>query len=169
MFYWQIYAFTRLFYICEAHGTTSWLDHCITNKSGQSIIFSCLIIDDIVCSDHLPLCIEINCDVTPICESISKRIENSIPKWHLASEADTQAYFKTLLYQKMHYPVRMLTSSPTGMILIVFDNYILPVLRFALMKYISKYINKEIKNCQQIPGWNEYVAEHHTIARDAFK
>ena len=39
-------------YISQAHGTTSWLDHCITTTSGKSITSGVSIIDNIVCSDH---------------------------------------------------------------------------------------------------------------------
>ena len=43
-------------YISQAHGTPSWLDHCITTTSGKSITSGVSIIDNIVCSDHFPLC-----------------------------------------------------------------------------------------------------------------
>ena len=50
-------------FVSQAHGTTSWLDHCITTASGKSITSNVSIIDDIVCSDHYPICIEIVCDI----------------------------------------------------------------------------------------------------------
>ena len=53
-------------FLSQAHGTTSWLDHCITTTSGQSITSNVSIIDDIVCLDHFPLCIEIVCDVNKL-------------------------------------------------------------------------------------------------------
>ena len=50
----------------QAHGTTSWLDHCITTTSGQSIISHVSVIGNVVCSDHFPLCIKILCDINPL-------------------------------------------------------------------------------------------------------
>ena len=44
----------------------SWLDHCITTASSQSIISNMYVNNDIVCSDHFPLCIDIDCDIPPI-------------------------------------------------------------------------------------------------------
>ena len=38
----------------QAHGTTSWLDHCIITSAGQSLV-AVFIIDSAVCSDLLPL------------------------------------------------------------------------------------------------------------------
>ena len=50
-------------FVNQAHGTTSWLDHCITTASGKSITSNISIIDDIVCSDHYLICIDIVCDI----------------------------------------------------------------------------------------------------------
>ena len=44
-------------YISQAHGTTSWLDHCITTTSGRAITSGVSIIDNIVCTNHFPICI----------------------------------------------------------------------------------------------------------------
>ena len=37
-----------VYYISQAHVTTSWLDHCITTASGRSIISDAYITDNIV-------------------------------------------------------------------------------------------------------------------------
>ena len=47
----------------QAHGTASWLDYRITTTSGKSITSNISIIDNIVCSDHFPLCIKMVCDI----------------------------------------------------------------------------------------------------------
>ena len=57
--------------ISQAHGTTSWLDHCITTTSGKSITSGVSIIDNIVCSDHFPLCIDLVCDINPLCDTVT--------------------------------------------------------------------------------------------------
>ena len=53
-------------FISRAHDTTSWLDHCITTTAGGSLISNVSVLNDIACSDHLPLCIDINCDINPL-------------------------------------------------------------------------------------------------------
>ena len=53
-------------FISRAHDTTSWLDHCITTTAGGSLIANVSVLNDIACSDHLPLCIDINCDINPL-------------------------------------------------------------------------------------------------------
>ena len=49
-------------FVSQAHGTTSWLDHCITTSAGQSLVADESIINSAVCSDHLPIEVQINCD-----------------------------------------------------------------------------------------------------------
>ena len=56
-------------YVSQSYNTTSWLDHCITTGAGKSIVTKINIVDNIVCSDHLPLCMEIKCDIMPICRA----------------------------------------------------------------------------------------------------
>ena len=72
-------------YISQAHGTTSWLDHCITTTSGRAITSSLSIIDNIVCSDHFPLCINIVCDVNPLCDTVLDVECQPKIKWHAAN------------------------------------------------------------------------------------
>ena len=56
--------FADLFtFVSQAHGATTWLDHCMTAASGNSITINISIIDNIVYSDHYPICIEIVCDI----------------------------------------------------------------------------------------------------------
>ena len=69
-------------YTSQAHGTTSWLDHCITTMSG----------DNVVCSDHFPLCIEVACDIIPLYNSTTTTAVNSSIQWHAANDSDKLQY-----------------------------------------------------------------------------
>ena len=53
-------------FISQAHGTTSWLDHCITTAAGRSLIANALITDNVICSDHFPLSIVADIDDTEV-------------------------------------------------------------------------------------------------------
>ena len=79
-------------YTSQSHGTTSWLDHCITTMSGQSVISHVSVIDNVVCSDHFPLCIEVICDVVPLYNSTMTSAVNSSTKWHAAKDSDKLQY-----------------------------------------------------------------------------
>ena len=79
-------------YTSQAHGTTSWLDHCITTMSGQSIISHVSVSDNVVCSDHFPLCIEVKCDIIPLYNSTTTTAVNSSIQWHAAKDSDKLQY-----------------------------------------------------------------------------
>ena len=80
-------------FISQAHGTTSWLDHCITTTAGESVIANVSVLNDIACSDHLPLCIDINCDINPLYDN-NFSDKPSTSKWHIATDIDKQNYHK---------------------------------------------------------------------------
>ncbi len=42
-------------YVSDAHGTTSWLDHCMCTKNANDLITSLEISDKYICSDHMAL------------------------------------------------------------------------------------------------------------------
>ena len=79
-------------YVSQSHNTTSWLDHCITTGADKSIVTKMDIVDNIVCSDHLPLCMEIKCDIMPICNSTFTKESRDVCKWNLAGEKEKLMY-----------------------------------------------------------------------------
>ena len=48
-------------YISQAHGTTSWLDHCITTAAGRSLTSNVNNTDNVNYSDHFSLTIDMVC------------------------------------------------------------------------------------------------------------
>ena len=79
-------------FVSQAHGTTPWLDHCITTASGKSITSNISIIGDFVCSDHYPICNDIVCDINVLHNIAPGMKSKSAIKWHTANEIDKQQY-----------------------------------------------------------------------------
>ena len=52
------------------------LVHCISTVAPQPLITDISIMNDVICSDHLPLCISINCEITPCmtCHFLTSRV-----------------------------------------------------------------------------------------------
>ncbi|KAI5644274.1 hypothetical protein NE865_03643 [Phthorimaea operculella] len=46
-------------FVSEAHGTGSWLDHCITTAAAASTVIGVSVLCDVYVSDHYPLLIEL--------------------------------------------------------------------------------------------------------------
>ena len=67
-------------FISQAHGTTSWLDHCITTAAGRFIISDAYITDNVVCSDHFPLTVNVLCNIDPKFDCDFKMKQVNLPK-----------------------------------------------------------------------------------------
>ena len=52
------------------------------------------VINDIVglCSDHFPLCLNIDCDMPPIYNETVANIQRNVHKWQLANDINLQEY-----------------------------------------------------------------------------
>ena len=160
-------------YVSQSHHTTSWLDHCITTGAGKSIVSKMHIIDNIVCSDHMPLCIEIECDIVPICNSTFIKEPRDVCKWNLAGDKEKLSY-KTCtneLFSDIIIPVDALLCNNAHCIEHVtdIDNFYTCIIN-GIQSAEKKCIPFEsiAKNYHTVPGWNEYVKDNHAVARDAF-
>ena len=159
-------------FVSQAHGTTSWLDHCITTTSGQSITSNISIIDDIVCSDHFPLCIEIVCDVNKLHDATLEIKPKTTVKWHTANEADKQRYnTKTKqIASTIVLPTDALLCKNTNCtehhddIDNFYDSIIAGLKSSANLCIPSSNVSNKV---YVVPGWNEYDKEHNLHAKDA--
>ena len=159
-------------FISQAHHTTSWLDHCISTVSGESIISNVYIVDDIVCSDHFPLCIDINCNISPICDSNFVKHSKNVCNWKLAGDLEKSRYYSSTdkLLSAVDVPIDAVMCRDANCELHTQDidcfyKRIISCIKCAESESIpSKPTQSKFK---AIPGWNDYVKEHHAVARDA--
>jgi len=50
-------------YVIKAHGTVSWLDHCLTTHTGYENVTNIEVYKDCVTDSHLPLFVTVDCNV----------------------------------------------------------------------------------------------------------
>ena len=79
-------------FISQAHGTTSWLDHCITTAAGRSLISNAFITDNVICSDHFPLSINNECSIDLTYDYNFQMKHVNLPQWRTANDLDKNAY-----------------------------------------------------------------------------
>ena len=79
-------------FLSQAHGSTSWLEDCITTSSSQTVISNVYVINDVVCSDHFPVCFNIEDDMPPIYNETVANIQRNDHKWQLANDMNLQEY-----------------------------------------------------------------------------
>ena len=58
-------------YISEAHGSTSWIDHCVCTSQAHASISVINVIYDTQSSDHFPLSICIDISIVPVLDMLS--------------------------------------------------------------------------------------------------
>ena len=160
-------------HVSMAHGSTSWLDHCITTMSGQQLVQSVHMFNDFVTSDHIPLsvCIKTqNLHIYPI--TSDTKSDNKYYKWVNATEYDIKQYknITSKLLGKITIPVdAILCSVPhCSSHNVEIDNFytsIVEILNSCFQKCIPCY---NVSSRFNIPGWNDHVKESHDAAREAF-
>ena len=166
-------------YVSEAHNTTSWIDHCVSTVSAHNKICSIDVIENLTFTDHMPLsvCYNSSCEnVFNVYVSSRKSDEglNRITDWDNASDNDLQ-YYSNLTDEKLSnlcwsYNVLYCTdikctNSNHIDALNAMYNDVTDCLRECGYEAIG---TKSFKHYKCVPGWNDYVKEHHQVARDAF-
>jgi len=159
----------------EAHKTTSWIDHLISNVNTHSIVKSINILYDYISSDHFPILV--NLDINRISlDSDALTNDNIVRKiqWQSLSELDfadykarTQTNFKNI---KLDHSL-LLCDNPNcsneahiNQIDYLYD-CVIDMLKTSGDQCIKQ---KENRRYEPIAGWNEYCSEVHAQARDAF-
>ena len=164
-------------YFSEAHGSTSWLDHCMTTESGKSLISDISIENTFICSDHFPLCVNIACDISPIsttCNVVDNKTYN-MPKWNQVCNSDKCKYESCTLKLSRDIVIpseALLCRDAKCKVhrndIDCFYKSIMSSLKQATNECIPSSINST-KKFIPVPGWNDYVKEQHYNARHAFK
>lgn len=84
-------------FISDAHGTSSWLDHCLVTKSAFNAVVDVRIMHDTLWSDHFPLLLECKLNViNPISNlyDLNKNDVNLGVKWGIRNGNQIQEYRK---------------------------------------------------------------------------
>ena len=82
-------------HVSEAHGTVSWLDHCLTTHTGYENVKNIEICKDCVTDSHLPLFVTVDCSVNVFAKlfnvntlkfSFKLNTDEDITKYNIATE-----------------------------------------------------------------------------------
>jgi len=163
-----------VFTYCNDAGTKcSWIDHVLCSQTLDDLIDSCYVNYDFVTSDHKPI-ITVFTGLLPDCNipaddhPMTNRI---VHDWSRADDyciANYQ-YQLDLALRKVNIPV---IDPGSDLSHTVIDNYYDTVIS-CIQDVCSKTIPcKTQSSCFDeyvVPGWNDYVQDKHTAARNAFQ
>ena len=157
----------------NAHGTTSWLDHCVTSVTGLDNIESVTVIDDYVCSDHLPLRVIVICDLATNNHCVSGRNRNDFIDWKTARVHDYDKFDAKSSKYLSNVDVSVSLFNCTDQACKLHEGEI-DRLYGDITKSLNMAANISIPRRksgtrQQTAGWNEIVKESHEVARSDFK
>ena len=156
--------------ISNAHGTTSWLDHCVTSVTGLDNIESVTVIDDYVCSDHLPLKVVVRSDLATNHHCVSGRNRNYFIDWKTAGVHDYDKFDVKSSEYLSNVDVSVSLFNCTDQSCKLHEGEIDRL--YDIIKSLNMAANNSIprrKSGQQTAGWNEIVKESHEVARSDFK
>ena len=161
----------------EAHGTTSWIDHCPCTTQAHVSLVGVNIDYGMQSSDHFPISICIYVESVPRLESESVPTQTRL-NWSKASARDKSAYTDKCadLLSNIKLPREAVcccnTSCEDGShiedIQCLYYN-IVNCLHIAASDSIPSSKSNCLRDKNITPGWNDFVKAAHSEARDAFK
>ena len=84
-------------FVSAAHGSTSWIDHCLSSSPLHARIQSISVLCDITVSDHMPLVIELQLQPTAVVAPIPEPPRPPKLSWKSASVRSITAYNDLIL------------------------------------------------------------------------
>ncbi|KAJ2941053.1 hypothetical protein O0L34_g13183 [Tuta absoluta] len=173
-------------FVSDAHGSRTWLDHCLTTVAGRDTLVSAKVMYGVYSSDHLPLRVECNIDhCTWLADGESREQQSELAKirWGNRDASQIESYFnycnKDLIdinsntcslscYGILDCNCNCLNcTAESGDYHIVIDT-----LYHSIVKTLQSCASKS--SCLRPPkrnkrkpvtGWNFHVAQTHSVAR----
>lgn len=160
-------------FISDAHGTQSWLDHCLTTEAAWKTVVSANVIYDVTWSDHFPL--RIVCEIASVAVgSINSDKPDALKniRWG-ERDPDQIKIFGKYCYENLN-------NCDNFKFICNCDNILSCPHLNDYFKYIDSYYNHIVKviqeaaiksarpkrkNCRKVIGWNYHVKDSHRAAR----
>ncbi|KAJ8737185.1 hypothetical protein PYW07_000456 [Mythimna separata] len=164
-------------FLSEAHGTCSWLDHCVVTMAAYNIIKNIKVVTDVSWSDHFPLVIE--CDLSVIVSKTTlnnNEYVNNRTVWGQRNNEQTASYTALCNDYLSKLNLDWYTLHCNG---IPCDNqdhkYLIDKMYSEITNCLcraaslSQSDNKTFNKVKRVIGWNYHIKDLHAQARLAFQ
>ena len=165
-------------YVSEAHGTTSWLDHCISSSDGYDIICNMNVWHEYCQNDHIPLAFELDWALAP---EVDINVMNQLlPRinWSSLNSADIAQYEEIsdqhlsnayIHADSINCKDMNCSSESHRKEINALYNYLIACMTNANEIVFRDKQGKGISTkWKSKPGWNEHVKELYKASRDIF-
>lgn len=163
-------------YVSEAHGSCSWIDHCVSSSATHKSINKIEVLHNFITSDHRPLSVFFNCNM------MSKRditepdipVSNSV-KWEKVSQQQKADYSEIckIKLTSINPPLEVLQCTDASCCdqshLKQIDDLYASVVA-ALMEASNEAFTPHPQTTSFVPlaGWNRLLKDSHSTARVAY-
>lgn len=164
-------------FISDAHGSSSWLDHCVVTESAKQVVTNISVIYDTLWSDHFPLVVECNLNLSKHKLAQLTQGANSGVVWGNRDDEQVGWYTSECHnhLKNIDFPKEFINCA---------DNYcrdpehrhvldrlysdIVTALRTASVAGRDRSGNDRGRGGSRVVGWNKHVGEAHRTARAHF-
>ncbi|KAJ2938061.1 hypothetical protein O0L34_g19384 [Tuta absoluta] len=150
-------------FVSDAHGTVSWLDHCITTEFLKKCITDMKVDYSISWTDHRPLYVSLSIDSLTKLATVDNITENRPWAWSPRNDHEMRKYSE-LMCLYLPYPDSARTMESTIEINKQYNIIITAMQLAAAAAFRRKVVKKTYK---QHAGWNKEVAELYDESREA--
>ena len=161
-------------YVSDSHGSTSWIDHCLSSDAFHQAIRCMSVLHDIITSDHRPLAFTIDCPNLPVFEETGIKLATKV-NWKQVTPAQKYSYgmrCKKLL-SEIELPTEAIECTNSlcncDTHLNMIDNFyhnVISAIQIASKKHLCD--NTTTTKRRNIPGWNRLVKAAHEEARTLY-
>lgn len=162
-------------YVSDAHGSTSWLDHCVVTDAAWNTIRDASVLYDVSWSDHFPLIVM--CDLN----LLRPKVAPGLPKCNKVTWGDrdlqqTELYsnYCNDLLKNLDFPLEFTECSKSRCRIkeheTILDNMYAEIVHILCEGAISSNCKNGIQRKKRyITGWNKHVKDAHGQARLDFQ
>ena len=165
---------TKTFY-SDANGSMRWLDHVLASHHVHSNIQSIEILENFIISDHRPISLSLNPDFLTKCTDLDEDPSSKFSiKWSVINENQINQYKANIRENcNINVPSSILYLNQSNKYSVKQD---INIYYDQIVNCLATSSNFMSVNCRtgsgaqygQVPGWNEFVKDHHDLARDHF-
>ena len=156
----------------ESWHATSWLDHCLSSADGHSVLQNMNVLYSTSCADHFPFSMTVSIDRVPDIEVVDDDSEYSRVNWSTLTEGDIQLYSvqTDANLVSVYVPIEAICCKNTNcqnvQHVTALDDFYSSIV--GCMTHANGSIARKKKTYGCRPGWSEYVADMHCVARNRF-
>ena len=151
----------------------SFLDHCVSTADAHDTLVNVEVCYSLTTSDHMPLALTLNMDKVPLLANHGIASFSGRLNWDKLCREDIERYANSTerLLNSIELPREALTCLNINCtdihhateLCVMYDDIVK-----ALDSSSKPLCKNKSRGSNMKPGWNEYVAEHHAVAREAF-